>query len=147
MDPRHAPATAARDMDRTSEAMRMRLGRRTFTGALAAAVLASAVLNLSLPAAAQFGANKKDETGFQSGAPYAILIDAASGNILYEKEADKLIPPASILKLMTAEVVFNEIKQGNIKLEDEYVISEDAWRRGGAPSRRWPSNSKQEHGR
>ena len=35
---------------------------------------------------------------------------------------------------MTAEVVFNELQQGNIKLEDEFIISENAWRTGGAPS-------------
>ncbi len=37
-------------------------------------------------------------------------------------------------KLMTAELVFNELKQGRIKIDDEYLVSEDAWRRGGAPS-------------
>jgi D-alanyl-D-alanine carboxypeptidase (penicillin-binding protein 5/6) len=104
-------------------------------GALAAAMLAAVVLSLAAPAAAQLGGKKEEATGFQSGAPHAILIDAASGNILYEKDADALIPPASILKLMTAEVVFNEIRQSNIKLEDEFVVSESAWRRGGAPSR------------
>jgi D-alanyl-D-alanine carboxypeptidase (penicillin-binding protein 5/6) len=44
------------------------------------------------------------------------------------------MPPASLAKLMTLEYVFNEIKQGHIKLDDEYVISENAWRKGGAPS-------------
>ena len=37
-------------------------------------------------------------------------------------------------KLMTTEVVFNEIRQNHIKLEDDFIVSEDAWRRGGAPS-------------
>src|SRR5260370_33683756 len=37
-------------------------------------------------------------------------------------------------KLMTTEVVFNALKQGRIKIDDEYMVSEDAWRRGGAPS-------------
>jgi len=54
--------------------------------------------------------------------------------VLFEKNADVPTPPSSMAKLMTAEVVFNELKQGRIKLEDEYIISEDAWRRGGAPS-------------
>src|SRR4030088_3320718 len=40
----------------------------------------------------------------------------------------------SMMKLMTAEVVFNAIKKGDVKLTDEYRISENAWRRGGAPS-------------
>jgi serine-type D-Ala-D-Ala carboxypeptidase (penicillin-binding protein 5/6) len=65
---------------------------------------------------------------------YAILIDSDSGTVLYDKNADLPTVPSSMAKLMTAEVVFNEIKQGRVKLDDEYVVSEDAWRRGGAPS-------------
>jgi D-alanyl-D-alanine carboxypeptidase (penicillin-binding protein 5/6) len=76
----------------------------------------------------------KKEDGFQTSAPTAILIEAESGSILFEKNADQLVPPASLSKLMTAEVVFNEVKQGAINLEDEFVISENAWRKGGAPS-------------
>jgi D-alanyl-D-alanine carboxypeptidase (penicillin-binding protein 5/6) len=77
---------------------------------------------------------KKDEAPSQTSAPYAILIEATSGAILYERNADQLIAPASLAKLMTAEVVFNEIKEGNFTLDDEFRISENAWRRGGAPS-------------
>ena len=77
---------------------------------------------------------KKDETS-RTSAPQAMLIEADSGSILYERDADKLIYPASLAKLMTAEYVFNEVKQGRLKLDDEFIISEDAWRRGGAPSR------------
>jgi D-alanyl-D-alanine carboxypeptidase (penicillin-binding protein 5/6) len=75
---------------------------------------------------------KKDE--IQTSAPYVILLDAESGTVLFEKNADTPTPPSSMAKLMTAEVVFNELQQGRIKLEDEYIVSEDAWRRGGAPS-------------
>lgn len=78
------------------------------------------------------GQPKKDE--FQTSAPYAILVDATSGTVLYEKAADTPRPPSSLAKLMTAEVVFNEIVEGRLKLDDEFIISEDAWRRGGAPS-------------
>jgi D-alanyl-D-alanine carboxypeptidase (penicillin-binding protein 5/6) len=73
-------------------------------------------------------------TDFQTAAPYVILLDADSGTVLFEKNADVPTPPSSMAKLMTAEVVFNELKQGRIKLDDEYIVSEDAWRRGGAPS-------------
>jgi D-alanyl-D-alanine carboxypeptidase (penicillin-binding protein 5/6) len=76
---------------------------------------------------------KKDE-GFQTGAPSAILIDGESGSVLYEKNADMLLPPASLSKLMTTEVVLNEIAQGRLKPADEFIVSENAWRRGGAPS-------------
>ena len=67
-------------------------------------------------------------------APHAILTDAENGSVLYERDADKLIFPASLAKLMTAEYVFHEIKEGHIKLTDEYPVSENAWRKGGAPS-------------
>jgi D-alanyl-D-alanine carboxypeptidase (penicillin-binding protein 5/6) len=75
---------------------------------------------------------KKDEAGII--APHAILIDAANGGVLYERDPDKLIFPASLAKLMTAEYVFHELKEGRIKLTDEYPVSENAWRKGGAPS-------------
>src|SRR5438477_866495 len=88
------------------------------------------VAALALPAAAQ--AQKKDE--FQTSAPYAILIEADSGTVLFEKNPDKLNPPASMSKLMTAELVLHTIAEGKLKLADEMTISENAWRRGGAPS-------------
>jgi D-alanyl-D-alanine carboxypeptidase (penicillin-binding protein 5/6) len=54
--------------------------------------------------------------------------------VLFEKNADELRAPSSMMKLVTAEVVFHAIKQGDIKLTDEYTISENAWRKGGAPA-------------
>src|SRR6516165_5208309 len=77
---------------------------------------------------------KKEEGGFDGDAPTAILIEATSGSVLFEKNADELRAPSSMMKLMTAEVVFHALKQGDIKPTDEYRISENAWRRGGAPS-------------
>ena len=77
---------------------------------------------------------KKEEGGFDGDAPTAILIEATSGSVLFEKNADELRAPSSMMKLMTAEVVFHAIKQGDVKLTDEYHVSENAWRRGGAPS-------------
>jgi D-alanyl-D-alanine carboxypeptidase (penicillin-binding protein 5/6) len=76
---------------------------------------------------------KKDET-FQTSVPAALLLDSDSDSVLYEKNGDQLVAPASLAKLMTLEFVFNEIKQGHIKLDDELPISENAWRKGGAPS-------------
>jgi D-alanyl-D-alanine carboxypeptidase (penicillin-binding protein 5/6) len=66
--------------------------------------------------------------------PYAILIDYDSGTVLFEKDADRATPPASMAKLMTVAVVLSEIKQGRLKFTDELPVSEYAWRRGGAPS-------------
>jgi D-alanyl-D-alanine carboxypeptidase (penicillin-binding protein 5/6) len=77
---------------------------------------------------------KKDEGGFDGDAPTAILIEASSGSVLFEKNADELRAPSSMMKLMTAEVVFHAITQGDVKLTDEYRISENAWRKGGAPA-------------
>jgi serine-type D-Ala-D-Ala carboxypeptidase (penicillin-binding protein 5/6) len=77
---------------------------------------------------------KKEEGGFDGDAPTAILIEATSGSVLFEKNADELRAPSSMMKLMTAEVVFHAIKQGDIKLTDEFRVSENAWRKGGAPS-------------
>jgi D-alanyl-D-alanine carboxypeptidase (penicillin-binding protein 5/6) len=76
----------------------------------------------------------KEEGGFDGDAPTAILIEASSGSVLFEKNADELRAPSSMMKLMTAEVVFHAIKQGDLKLTDEYRVSENAWRKGGAPS-------------
>src|SRR6516164_3297982 len=77
---------------------------------------------------------KKEEGGFDGDAPTAILIEATSGSVLFEKNADEMRAPSSMMKLMTAEVVFHALTQGDIKPTDEYRISENAWRRGGAPS-------------
>src|ERR1700716_2588242 len=77
---------------------------------------------------------KKDEGGFDGDAPTAILIEASSGSVLFEKNADELRAPSSMMKLMTAEVVLHAIKQGGVKLTDEYHVSENAWRKGGAPA-------------
>jgi len=77
-------------------------------------------------------ASKKDEPNIS--APHAILIDGQYGGVLFDRDADRLVFPASLAKLMTAEYVFHEIKEGRIKLTDEYMVSENAWRKGGAPS-------------
>ena len=77
---------------------------------------------------------RKEEGGFEGDAPTAILVEATSGSVLFEKNADELRAPSSMMKLMTAEVVFHAIQEGTVKLTDEYRISENAWRRGGAPS-------------
>ena len=76
---------------------------------------------LSAPAAPAAPA-KKDE-GLQTSAPAAVLLDADSDSILYEKNGDQLVAPASLAKLMTLEFLFHEIKEGRVKLDDEYIIS------------------------
>jgi len=87
-------------------------------------VLAGLALS-ALPAGAQ---------SFETRAGQAFVIDADTGTVLYSKDADKLIPPASLAKLMTMEIVFHAIKTGKLSLEDKFKVSENAWRKGGAPS-------------
>ena len=77
---------------------------------------------------------KKDDGGYDTDAPTAILIEAGSGSVLFEKNPDELRAPSSMMTLMTTEVVFRAVKQGDIKLTDQYLVSENAWRRGGAPA-------------
>lgn len=103
---------------------------QVFMKTLLRAFALSALLTGYAVAATQ--APKKDEP--QITAPNAILIEAESGSVLFERNADDTMHPASLAKLMTAEVVFNEIKQGRLKLTDEFWVSENAWRKGGAPS-------------
>ena len=67
-------------------------------------------------------------------APHAILVDADNGATLFQRNADELIYPASMSKLMVLAMVFKALKAGEIQLSDEWLMSEFAWRRGGAPS-------------
>jgi serine-type D-Ala-D-Ala carboxypeptidase (penicillin-binding protein 5/6) len=69
---------------------------------------------------------------FQTAAPNAILYDVGTRSVLFEKDADKPVPPASLVKVMTAAVVFQEIASGRLKLDDEMTVSANAWRKGGA---------------
>lgn len=61
-----------------------------------------------------------------------VLMDFESGKVLADKDADLPIEPASMTKIMTAYVVFNELKRGNIKLDDTALISEKAWKMPGS---------------
>ena len=65
---------------------------------------------------------------FDLKARTAILQDYYSGEILYEKEADTSINPASMTKIMTSIIAFDLIKSGDLKLDEKFIISEKAWR-------------------
>jgi D-alanyl-D-alanine carboxypeptidase (penicillin-binding protein 5/6) len=114
----------------------MAINRFSLGKSFIAAMLALAAYCLTFAFAEQAQAQKKelkkDEPAIS--APYAILIDAENGAVLFEREPDRLIFPASLAKLMTAEYVFHELKEGRINPTDEYIVSENAWRKGGAPS-------------
>ncbi len=71
---------------------------------------------------------------FETKAAQAFMIDAETGTVLFSKDADKSIQPGSLATLMTMEVVFDAVKSGRLSLDDTFVVSENAWRTGGAPS-------------
>lgn len=84
----------------------------------------------SLPAAAA----SQTQSEITTKTRQAILMDADSGAVLYQHNADELMAPASMSKLMTLAVIFKALKTGQIRLEDEFLMSVNAWRNGGAPS-------------
>ena len=67
--------------------------------------------------------------------PQAILMDADSGGVLFQRNGDDLVSPASMSKLMLLILLFNALRSGEVTLETEVLMSEHAWRTGGAPSR------------
>ena len=87
---------------------------------------------LVLTPAAVAPANAQE--AYESKAAQAILIDARTGRVLFQKDADTAIPPASMSKLMTMIMVFEALKAGTLTLDQKLTVSEDAWRRGGAVS-------------
>jgi serine-type D-Ala-D-Ala carboxypeptidase (penicillin-binding protein 5/6) len=70
----------------------------------------------------------------ETTASSAIIIEMATGETLLEKDADQLMPPASMSKLMTLYMLFDRLKSGALSLEDKFRISDNAWRKGGAKS-------------
>ncbi|MBO9098466.1 MULTISPECIES: D-alanyl-D-alanine carboxypeptidase family protein [unclassified Rhizobium] len=72
---------------------------------------------------------------FDTKAGQAFMIEASTGTVLLAKNEDKPFSPASLAKLMTLDVVFEALARGEVSLDTTYPVSENAWRRGGAPSR------------
>jgi len=67
-------------------------------------------------------------------AKQGVLMDAETGAILFEKNADVPMAPASMSKLMTIYMVFERLRDGRLSLDDKFSVSENAWRKGGAKS-------------
>jgi D-alanyl-D-alanine carboxypeptidase (penicillin-binding protein 5/6) len=103
-------------------------------GILRAPVLRREVLLAIVLAGGLIGSGAGNAQNFQSSAPYAVLLDSASGTVLYEKAADELMVPASLAKIATALVAFQDISEGRLTLDSEISISENAWRKGGGVS-------------
>ena len=66
---------------------------------------------------------------FETRAPIAFMKDASSGAVLYAKDADRRIPPASMAKMMTVYVAFDLIRKGELKLDRKVTVSDAAWRK------------------
>jgi D-alanyl-D-alanine carboxypeptidase (penicillin-binding protein 5/6) len=92
---------------------------------LVIASLAAMILATAAPSVAQ---------EFDTKAKFAVLMDYESGTLLFHKAADDPLEPASMAKLMTVAVVFDELQRGRLSMDDEFFISEHAWRDGGASS-------------
>ncbi len=65
---------------------------------------------------------------FETAAPIAFMIDLTSGSVLYEKDADRRIPPASMAKMMTTHVVFRLIESGEVALDKQCTMRPETWR-------------------
>lgn len=72
------------------------------------------------------------DSSFVTSAPYAFLIDYKTKTILVDKQADELMAPSSMSKLMTIYLAFMHLKQEKIKLSDELTVSKKAWAMGGS---------------
>lgn len=98
---------------------------RTILGRLFVALVAFLAIAL---------AARGEAATYQTKARNAILMDAESGAVFFEKKADDLIPPASMSKIVTLMLAFDLIRKGRLHEDDEFEISTFAWRHGGAPS-------------
>jgi D-alanyl-D-alanine carboxypeptidase (penicillin-binding protein 5/6) len=106
---------------------------RLTTGGTSAASLASRlVLCLALLLAMMCA--QANAQLFETKAERAYMIDAETGTVLFSKNADAVIQPGSLAKLMTLELAFDAIKTERLTLDDTFAVSENAWRTGGAPS-------------
>lgn len=66
---------------------------------------------------------------FNSNAPVAYLVDLSSGRVLFDKDAERKMPPASMAKMMTAHVAFNLIKEGKLTLDQKFKVRPETWRK------------------
>ena len=95
-----------------------------------AVVLLTAAMALSLVCPDPVGAQS-----IRTKATHVFMIEMGTGTVMLEKEADTPMAPASMAKIMTLAVIFERLKASSLKPDDEFTISEHAWRTGGAPSR------------
>ncbi len=71
---------------------------------------------------------------FETSAPVAYLVDLSSGAVLYAKDADRKMPPASMAKMMTTHIVFDMIKKGELKLDQKFTVRPETWQKWHGPA-------------
>jgi D-alanyl-D-alanine carboxypeptidase (penicillin-binding protein 5/6) len=108
-----------------------RSARLALRAALALTLVAGQLGAIARPVAAQ--QPQGGEVVLKS--PQAIVMDAETGAVLYARNADELVPPASMSKIMVLIMMFLALRSGELKPDTEFLMSENAWRTGGAPSR------------
>ena len=93
---------------------------------LATAMISTLALAVAAPGIAQ-------APPFQTPAPVAYIADLSTGAVLFEKDADRRMPPASMAKMMTAYVAFDLIKKGELKLDQLVTVKPETWRKWHGP--------------
>ncbi len=102
----------------------VRGAQERFTQIICAALIAAAGMAISVGSAVA--------ADVQTSAREAIILDYDTGAVLFEKDADASMPPASMSKIMTAYIAFQQLRDGRLSLEDTIPISKKAWRKGGS---------------
>ncbi len=97
---------------------------------LTALAVPAVVLAAAYPVAAQAPAAPQ----FDTPAPVAFMEDMSSGAVLYAKDADRRMPPASMAKMMTVYTAFEMLRKGDIRLDQELEVRPETWQR-------WPAGS------
>ncbi len=96
---------------------------KTLFASLAAPLALVALAHPSIAAAPEF----------QTTAPVAFMKDLSSGAILFQRDADRRMPPASMAKMMTVYVAFDLIKKGQLKLDDMVTVQPETWAKWHGP--------------
>ncbi|MCW2350255.1 MULTISPECIES: D-alanyl-D-alanine carboxypeptidase family protein [unclassified Sphingobium] len=88
-----------------------------------------ALLPIALVLPLFLSAAQANTPSYTSEASVAYMIDLSSGRVLFDKDADRRMPPASMAKMMTAHVAFNLIKQGKLRLDQKFTVRPETWRK------------------
>ena len=83
-------------------------------------------------AALYFAHSAAVAAGFETAAKQVIIVDYATGAELFSKNADEIMEPASMTKMMTIYMLFERLQNGSLKLDDTFLVSENAWRKQGS---------------